>query len=164
MDHFALASDSLYKAGHTGELHRNFMGYSSSKTQLMIGLGVSAISDSWYSFAQNTKRLEEYYQLLESDQLPVVKGHILDKEDLIIRKHILNLTCQFETAWDDKAFYFDELPSVLSDLKEMVNDNLVTIEENRIKITDAGRPFVRNICMAFDLHLKRKSPETNLFQ
>ena len=163
MDHFALASDSLYKAGHTGELHRNFMGYSSSKTQLMIGLGVSAISDSWYSFAQNTKRLEEYYQLLESDQLPVVKGHILDKEDLIIRKHILNLTCQFETSWNDKAFYFDELQSVLSDLKELENDNLVIIEENRIKITDAGRPFVRNICMAFDLHLKRKSPETNLF-
>jgi len=45
----------------------------------------------------------------------------------------------------------------------MVNDNLVTIEENKIQITDAGRPFVRNICMAFDLHLKRKSPETNLF-
>jgi len=163
MDHFALASDSLYIASQNQELHRNFMGYSASKTQLMIGLGVSSISDSWYSFAQNTKNLEDYYQILEWDKLPIVKGHILDEEDLIIRKHILNLTCQFETSWNDKALYFDEIQNVLSDLKEIENDNLIVIEANKIRITEAGRPFVRNICMAFDLHLKRKSPENNLF-
>ena len=163
MDHFALASDSLYKASQNQELHRNFMGYSASKTQLMIGLGVSSISDSWYSFAQNTKNLEDYYQILEWDKLPVVKGHILDEEDLIIRKHILNLTCQFETSWNDARFYFEELPTVLSYLKEIENDQLIVIEGNKIRITEAGKPFVRNICMAFDLHLKRKSPETNLF-
>ncbi len=163
MDHFALASDSLYKASQNQKLHRNFMGYSASKTQLMIGLGVSSISDSWYSFAQNTKNLEDYYQILEWDKLPVVKGHILDDEDLIIRKHILNLTCQFETSWNSESLYFDEIPVVLSELKEMENDKLIIIEVNKIRITEAGKPFVRNICMAFDLHLKRKSPETNLF-
>ena len=163
MDHFALESDGLYKATQNKELHRNFMGYSASKTQLMIGLGVSSISDSWYSFAQNTKSLEDYYQLLEWDKLPIVKGHILTDEDLIIRKHILNLTCQFETSWTDKDLYFDEIPAVLSELKEMEKDQLIVIEANKIRITEAGRPFVRNICMAFDLHLKRKSPETNLF-
>lgn len=163
MDHFALVSDSLYKATANKELHRNFMGYSASKTQLMIGLGVSSISDSWYSFAQNTKSIEEYYQLLAEDKLPVVKGHILSDEDLIIRKHILNLTCEFETSWSNEALYFKEIPNVLEDLKEIEKDQLIVIEEGKIKITEAGRPFVRNICMAFDLHLKRKSPETNLF-
>ncbi|MFH6946252.1 oxygen-independent coproporphyrinogen III oxidase [Flavobacterium sp. FlaQc-50] len=163
MDHFALKTDSLYKASQSNQLHRNFMGYSASKTQLMIGLGVSSISDSWYSFAQNTKNLEDYYQLLEWDQLPVVKGHVLTDEDLTIRKHILNLTCEFETSWNNKTGYFKELPDVLFDLKEMQRDHLIVIEEHKIKITEAGKPFVRNICMAFDLHLKRKSPETNLF-
>ncbi|KAF2331675.1 oxygen-independent coproporphyrinogen III oxidase [Flavobacterium ginsenosidimutans] len=163
MDHFALADDSLYKAAHNGKLHRNFMGYSASKTQVMIGLGVSSISDSWYSFAQNTKSLEEYYEILESDKLPVVKGHILNDEDLIIRKHILNLTCELETSWTAESLNFAELPEVLIALKEIENDNLIVIENNKIKITEEGRPFVRNICMAFDLHLKRKSPETNLF-
>src|SRR5690606_12983488 len=52
MDHFAVESDSMFEAFKTGRLHRNFMGYSASKTQVMIGLGVSSISDSWYSFAQ----------------------------------------------------------------------------------------------------------------
>lgn len=163
MDHFALPTDSLFHSAENKNLHRNFMGYSASKTQLMIGLGVSSISDSWYAFAQNTKNLEDYYQLLEWDQLPIVKGHILDDEDLIIRKHILNLTCELETSWNKNSLIFKELPDVLISLKEMENDQLIVIEDNKIKITEAGRPFVRNICMAFDLHLKRKSPETNLF-
>jgi oxygen-independent coproporphyrinogen-3 oxidase len=163
MDHFALKTDTLYKAFESGKLHRNFMGYSSSKTQLMIGLGVSSISDSWYSFAQNVKELEEYYKLLEGDKLPIFRGHLLTEEDLIIRKHILNLMCQFETSWKDKANYFKEIPEILIQLKEMENDGLLIIEKEGIKVTNAGKPFIRNICMAFDLRLKRKAPETKLF-
>ena len=106
MDHFSLKTDSLYKASENRNLHRNFMGYSSSKTQLMIGLGVSSISDSWYSFAQNVKTLEEYYQIIATDQLPVFRGHLLTNEDLIIRKHILNLMCQLETSWENKDLIF----------------------------------------------------------
>jgi oxygen-independent coproporphyrinogen III oxidase len=163
MDHFALKSDSLYQSFDEGKLHRNFMGYSSSKTQLMIGLGVSSISDSWYSFAQNTKDLDEYYELIASDKLPVFRGHLLTDEDLKIRKHILNLMCKFETSWELYSNYFVEIPEILIQLKEMENDGLVIIEKDRIKVTDAGKPFVRNICMAFDLRLKRNAPETKLF-
>jgi oxygen-independent coproporphyrinogen-3 oxidase len=163
MDHFALKSDSLYDSFEKGKLHRNFMGYSSSKTQLMIGLGVSSISDSWYSFAQNVKEIEEYYKLLKKDKLPIFRGHLLTDEDLIIRRHILNLMCHFETSWKDKVLYFEEVPEILIQLKEMENDGLVIIEKNGIKVTNAGKPFVRNICMAFDLRLKRKAPGTKLF-
>ena len=163
MDHFALNTDSLYQSFKNGNLHRNFMGYSSSKTQLIIGLGVSSISDSWYSFAQNAKNLEEYYQLLESDKLPIFRGHILTAEDLIIRKHILNLMCQFETSWEDKSSYLDEIPEILIQLKEIEKDGLILIQKNGIQVTDAGKPFIRNICMAFDLRLRRKAPKTQLF-
>ena len=163
MDHFALKEDSLYKAFQTGKLHRNFMGYSSSKTQLMIGLGVSSISDSWYSFAQNVKDLEEYYQLLEMDKLPFYRGHLLTSEDLIIRKHILNLMCQFETSWGNPDAYFDEIPAILIELEEMEKDGLLVIGKDKITVTEAGKPFVRNICMGFDLLLKRKAPDTQLF-
>ncbi|MEO8235143.1 MAG: oxygen-independent coproporphyrinogen III oxidase [Flavobacterium sp.] len=163
MDHFALKSDSLYNAFETGKLHRNFMGYSASKTQLMIGLGVSSISDSWYSFAQNVKDIEAYYQMLESDKLPILRGHLLTNEDLIIRKHILSLMCQFKTSWEEKSSYFDQIPEVLSQLKEMEKDGFLIINNNTIEVTEAGKPYVRNICMAFDLRLKRKAPETALF-
>ena len=163
MDHFALNTDSLYQSFKNGNLHRNFMGYSSSRTQLMIGLGVSSIGDSWYSFAQNTKVLKEYYRLLESDKLPIFRGHLLTSEDLIIRKHILNLMCQFETSWEDKSSYLDEIPEILIQLKEIEKDGLIIIQKNGIQVTDAGKPFIRNICMAFDLRLRRKAPKTQLF-
>ncbi|CAM2760356.1 oxygen-independent coproporphyrinogen-3 oxidase [Flavobacterium succinicans] len=163
MDHFALEEDSLYTSFKSEKLHRNFMGYSSSKTQVMIGLGVSSISDSWTSFAQNVKTIEEYYASLEKGELPVYRGHILTSEDLIIRQHILNLMCQFQTSWDKENGYFKELPEVLMQLEEMQKDGLITIEKQSIKVLEEGKPFVRNICMAFDLLLKRKAPETALF-
>jgi oxygen-independent coproporphyrinogen-3 oxidase len=163
MDHFALTTDSLFQSFEIGKLHRNFMGYSSSKTQLMIGLGVSSISDSWYSFAQNVKTIEEYYRILDTNEIPVFRGHLLTDEDLTIRRHILNLMCQFETSWADKKNYFDEIPEIVLQLKEMEKDGLVHFLPNGIQVTEAGKPFVRNICMAFDLLLKRKAPETALF-
>src|SRR5690606_22230424 len=100
---FALKSDAMYTAYKEGKLHRNFMGYSASKTQLMIGLGVSSISDSWYAFAQNEKALEDYYKRIELNELPVFRGHLLTDEDLIIRRHILNLMCSFKTSWEDNS-------------------------------------------------------------
>lgn len=163
MDHFALAQDGMYQSFKNQTLHRNFMGYTASKTQVMIGLGASSISDSWYSFAQNEKKLEDYYSRLEQNEIPVVKGHVLSAEDLTIRQHILNLMCAFETSWADPAMYFPEISDVLQRLQEMQNDHLLVIEQERIMITEQGKPFVRNICMAFDLHLKRRKPETQIF-
>lgn len=162
MDHFALETDSLYTSWKNGTLHRNFMGYSSSKTKLMIGLGISSIGDSWYGFAQNVKKLEDYYQILDEGRLPVVKGHLLNNEDLIIRQHILNLMCRFETevAGD---LWFDEFPEVLSQLTELACDGILEIDGTKLKVTDPGKPFVRNICMAFDLRLKRNVSQTQLF-
>ncbi|RED42716.1 oxygen-independent coproporphyrinogen-3 oxidase [Winogradskyella eximia] len=163
MDHFALKTDSLYKAMENKTLHRNFMGYTASKTQAMIGLGVSSISDSWYGFAQNVKSNEEYYKLLDQDIIPVFKGHILNTEDLVIRKHILNLMCNFETSWINDDMAFNELPEVLINLKEFELDGLLQFETKNVTVTDKGKPFIRNICMAFDLLLQRKKPETKLF-
>ncbi|MFD1614857.1 oxygen-independent coproporphyrinogen III oxidase [Gelatiniphilus marinus] len=163
MDHFALPSDSLYKSMQNGSLHRNFMGYTASKTQAMVGLGVSSISDSWYGFSQNEKRIEDYYELLKQNKIPVFRGHILNEEDLIIRKHILNLMCQFKTKWAPDYLYFKELPDALLQLQEMEDDGLLTISSNSIEVTKKGQAFVRNICMAFDVLLQRKQPDVQLF-
>ena len=163
MDHFALKTDDLYKAQQNGSIHRNFMGYTSSKTDVMIGLGVSAIGDSWYGFSQNVKTLKEYYELLRSDELPVMRGHILNKEDLIIRKHILNLMCDFKTSWEKDEMKVPDITDILIKLKEMETDGLIDINTKSLQITEAGKPYVRNVCLPFDLRLQRKKPETKLF-
>lgn len=162
MDHFSLPHDDLYQSMVSGNIHRNFMGYSSSKTQLMIGLGMSAISDSWYAFAQNEKTVEDYQKRVEEGMIPVFRGHILDDEDLIIRRHILNLMCKLETSWDLQTG-FPELENALEVLKEMEKDQLVTLSENSIHITPKGRAFTRNVAMAFDLRMMRNKPETRIF-
>jgi oxygen-independent coproporphyrinogen-3 oxidase len=163
MDHFALVSDSMFTSFKNKTLHRNFMGYTASKTDLMIGLGVSSISDSWSSFAQNEKTLEAYYARIESKEIPVFRGHHLSKEDLIIRKHILNLMCHFETSWANDETYFEEINNVLDHLKEMELDDLIYLNDTSLQVTEKGKAFVRNICMAFDLRLMRKVPDTELF-
>lgn len=163
MDHFALPSDEMYESFVRGTLHRNFMGYTASKTQLMIGLGISAISDSWYGFAQNVKTIKEYEEVLSQDRIPVYRGHILSEEDLILRRHILNLMCQFHTSWEMPQLQFAEAEEVKMRLSEMEKDGLIHILPQGIEVTDVGKPFVRNICMAFDLRLQRNVPTTRIF-
>ncbi|WP_299053374.1 oxygen-independent coproporphyrinogen III oxidase [uncultured Polaribacter sp.] len=165
MDHFALKTDSLYTATKEKTLHRNFMGYTANKTQLMIGLGMSAISDSWYAFAQNVKTVKEYQQIVAEGELPIFRGHLLSKEDCIIRKHILNMMCHFKTSWKEENSQIATIEEHLELLKEMENDGLVSIDrkEKTLIIPEHARPYVRNICMAFDMHLLKNKPKTQLF-
>ncbi len=163
MDHFAKPHDSLYQAVINKTLHRNFMGYTIGFSQLMIGLGVSSIGDTWLGFGQNFKTLEQYEASLQKNELPIFRGHLLSEKDLIIRQHILNIMCRWETHWDQTETYFPEIPQVLQELKEAEKDGLVKIFNNYLKVTELGKAFVRNISMAFDLHLKEKQPQTKIF-
>jgi len=153
MDHFALSTDELYKSSISGKLHRNFMGYTAQKTSLMIGLGMSAISDSWNAFAQNVKSVKEYQNLVNSGEIPVFRGHILSEEDATIRQHILNLMCRFETQWNSE----EDNPIINPELlAQMEADGLIQQFSNRLQILEAGQPFVRNVCMAIDTYLPKK--------
>ena len=163
MDHFALKTDSLYQAIENKTLHRNFMGYTANKTQLMVGLGMSSISDSWHAFAQNVKTVKEYQNLVDQGEIPIFRGHLLTENDTEIRQHILNLMCHFSTTWDENTGQKNEIEKGIAMLKEMEQDGLVKINHQSIEIPEKARPFVRNICMAFDTHLIANKPDTQLF-
>lgn len=163
MDHFALPDDELSLAMHNNTLHRNFMGYTTTQSKIMIGLGASSISDSWTAFAQNEKNIEKYYSLLEQNRIPVYRGHLLTEKDLIIRKHILNLMCHLQTHWSSKEEEIINFTEIKENLIEIAKDGLIKIAPNEIIVLEKGRPFVRNVCMAFDLLLKEKQPQTSLF-
>ncbi|MEH0157655.1 oxygen-independent coproporphyrinogen III oxidase [Limibacter armeniacum] len=163
MDHFALKSEALAVAAEAKSLHRNFMGYTPNYTKLMVGLGCSSISDSWTAFAQNLKKVEEYREAVEAGQFPIFKGHQLTEEDLIIRKHILNVMCHFETSWEDASLQTPIMEEAVERLEEMISDGLVQVAGKTLKVTPKGYPFVRNICMAFDARLLRDKPTSRLF-
>lgn len=158
MDHFALKSDQLYQASQNHQLHRNFMGYTHQYTPILIGLGVSSISDCQGAFAQNAKTVEGYLQQLENGCFPIEKGHILNERDLYIRQHILNLMCKNATRFDG------EVPAMLLQrLEPLIDDRLVAITGNEIRLATEGKSFIRNVCMAFDERLWQKQPATTLF-
>lgn len=163
MDHFALPSDALYQAFEEKRLHRNFMGYTPNYTALMIGLGMSSISDSWDGFIQNNKMVEEYEELVHQGQIPILKGHLLNEEDLILRRHILNIMCHFETRWSDPQWQHPSLIAGLERMREMEQDGLVRIQQEQLEVTELGKTFIRNICMTLDARLWRNKPETQLF-
>lgn len=153
MDHFALPTDSLLKASKNGTLHRNFMGYTTQSTSLSIGLGVSAISDTWTAFNQNEKNLKVYQEKVENNEFPFLRGHYLTKEDLVIRQHILDLMCRYETSWNEEQFYEFGFGINFDLLETLKQDGLVEWKGSHLKITEKGKPFVRNVCMAFDVRL-----------
>jgi oxygen-independent coproporphyrinogen-3 oxidase len=163
MDHFALERDDLYKAMELGNMHRNFMGYTPYYTTLSLALGASSISDSWGAFVQNEKVIERYQDLVNNGQLPIVKGHILTDEDRILRRHILNIMCRYETIWYDPDFQCKALYDGLERLHDLEKDGLVELYPYQMKVTEKGKPFIRNICMALDAHYWRRQPEGALF-
>jgi oxygen-independent coproporphyrinogen-3 oxidase len=163
MDHFALESDSLWKATQESTLHRNFMGYTSKQVAPLIGLGVSSIGDSWWIFAQNEKLLETYQARVEKGELPLLRGHVLNEEDQVIRRHVLNLMTRLSTDWSTSDLYTPHLETVNDRLQELENDGLVTLSAHACVVTEKGRAFLRNVCMAFDARLTRQAPATQLF-
>jgi oxygen-independent coproporphyrinogen-3 oxidase len=163
MDHFALESDELFISAKNKTLHRNFMGYTPYHTNLLIALGASSISDSWTGFIQNIKTVEEYQKAIELGHLAIFKGHQLTSEDLILRKHILNIMCNGQTSWRNKDEQCDEIYFALERLKEMKKDGLVTIEPFELKVTEQGRAFLRNICTCFDARYWAKTPGAKIF-
>ncbi|PKA16221.1 oxygen-independent coproporphyrinogen III oxidase [Leptospira haakeii] len=158
MDHFALESDSLHAAYQNGNLHRNFMGYTTKSTDLLLGLGVSAISDSWDCFYQNEKILKKYQRKISENGQAILRGHKLNSEDLIQRELILKLSTLGKVEVPDPIF-----EEVRLYLASMEDDNLIEWKGKTLVLTDLGKPFLRNACTGLDMRLRRKSPETKVF-
>lgn len=157
MDHFSLPDDALYQSAMQGKMHRNFMGYTTNHSQLAIGLGVSAIGDAWHAYGQNLKKVEEYKKAVERGAFPVFKTHIHTAEEVFIRRQITNLMCTFKTTWDPNDPHTEIMSKGCERLTEMINDKLVICTPSKIEVTDKGRAFVRNVCMAVDSSLWDKT-------
>lgn len=158
MDHFALPEDELAQAQAKGELHRNFQGYSTHAHCDLLAFGVSAIGMVGNSYAQNTKDLDTYYAAIDKGELAIERGLLLSRDDEIRRDLITELICQFGLdferfgkRWDiDVRNYF---AAELERLLPMQEDGLLSLNDKQIKVSDAGRLLIRNICMEFDIYL-----------
>lgn len=160
MDHFAKPSDELTVAQRQGRLHRNFQGYSAHANCDLIALGVSAIGNIGAAYSQNYRTLEEYYDHLDQGTLPIMRGLVLNMEDLLRRTIIQSLMCHFELSIDaiETAYPIDfksHFAAELIELQEHARAGLLNLEDNWITVTPKGRLLIRSICMVFDQYLQK---------
>jgi oxygen-independent coproporphyrinogen-3 oxidase len=159
MDHFAKPEDELAVAQRQGRLHRNFQGYSTHPDCDLLGFGISAIGRIGPTYYQNLKTLEEYYQALDDNRIPVWRGIELTPDDLVRRAVIQALTCHFRVSVEsielsylvDFRRYFAE---ELKDLAKFEQEGLVEIQPDWIVVTPKGRLLVRVLAMVFDRYLR----------
>lgn len=159
MDHFALERDALTKAMRAKTLHRNFMGYTETRTDVLLGLGVSAISETPDCFHQNEKVLPLYEKKLEKDEVATLRGHKLTLLDQQHREQILEFMTTGHVCLKNEA----QKQDVADFLQELIKDKLVDLKDLDLSITDEGKPFLRNACMALDQRLRQHKPETRIF-
>jgi oxygen-independent coproporphyrinogen-3 oxidase len=125
------------------------MGYTTQHASMLIGLGISSISDSGNTYAQNEKTLQDYYKRVSSGQLAIKKGYFLIEEHLHFKRYILDISCKGKTIFNE-----DDLPLLqeysFPQLKKLASDGLIEYNETGVIVTPIGQHFIRNICSAFD--------------
>ena len=160
LDHFAKRSDSLVQHQRAGTLYRNFQGYSTFGDCDLFGFGISSISMVGDSYSQNEKARSRYYQRLDEDRLPILRGRRLNADDQVRRWVIsqimcnlrLNLTEVGERFGLDGRRYFAEEWQRLQPLAE---DGLIHLDGDRLTVLPPGRLLIRNVAMIFDVYLQR---------
>lgn len=155
MDHFALPADPLYQAMQNKTLHRNFMGYTTCQTDLLIGLGTSSISDAKYGYLQNQKKVEDYKASIATGKPAIFKGHLLTNQDLVIKEAILDIACKGELALTTEIKSLLDIDARL-ELGQMEQEGLLINTEDFISVTSLGKAFIRNICMVFDQKFRHR--------
>ena len=161
MDHFAKPTDELAIAQKKGELWRNFQGYTTKKGVELLGFGVTSIGTLYDSYFQNYKTLREYNSAVDEGKIPIFRGYIMNEDDFIRREVIMDIMCNLGVEFNkiEKMFnikFREYFSRELEQLKEMEEDGLIKIEEDRIKILPVGRLLIRNVAMVFDAHLRKK--------
>lgn len=159
MDHFARPDDRLARALMEGTLTRNFMGYTTGRGLDLLAFGASSISAVGSTYAQDHRTLRPWREAVREGRSAVMRGFLLDPEDELRRELILDLFCNFtvdlEGLGDGRGM---DAASVVADdlerLAPLVEDGLVVLDGSEIRVTAAGRPFIRNVCMTFDRYLE----------
>ncbi len=160
MDHFAKPEDELFGAIAKGELHRNFQGYTTKGGANLIGIGLTSIGEGKRYYAQNTKDMKRYEAAIDSGKLPYERGVELSDDDYIRKEVIMELMANFSIdisrVEKDLNINFKEyFANSIEALEEFIDEGLVTLSKDKLKVSETGTLLIRNIAMVFDAYMQK---------
>lgn len=157
LDHFALPGDALTKAAEAGVLHRNFQGYTTDSAPALIGLGASAIGSLQQGYAQNAARVPDYAVAIGLGRFAVTRGVALTQDDRLRRSVIEQIMCGCDVDLEASARHYldcaDSLKGSIAAMEALEADGLVARIGPRWRVTEQGRPFMRQVAATFDAYL-----------
>jgi oxygen-independent coproporphyrinogen-3 oxidase len=154
LDHFARPDDALARAQREGRLHRNFQGYTDDPHATLLGLGASSIGRLPQGFVQNEASEYPWRKLVAAGRLPVKRGVAITADDAfradIIERLMCDLAVDLAAVCGRHGRATADLTPDLARLAPLAADGLVRVSGDHVRVTEAGRPFIRTACMAFD--------------
>lgn len=158
LDHFARPDDSMAVALAEHRLRRNFQGYTTDESVVLVGFGASAVGALPNGLVQNASGINDYAKTVRSGGLPAARGVVLDDDDRLRAAVIERLMCDLEVDLGDEcrargveASVFDPERRALAPL---VEDGIVEVTEDLITIPAEARPFARVVAAVFDRYLE----------
>ena len=145
-DHFALPGDALARAAADGTLRRNFQGFTEDQSDVLIGLGASAISSFPDRLLQNEKNAGRYHLRIANGQFAIERGIGRSAADQRTARAIERLLCQ---GYADLAAQAD-LATITTRLACFVKARLARWEGTVLTVTAEGLPYVRAIAAQLD--------------
>ena len=168
IDHYARPEDELVYAQEHNRLRRNFMGYTTIADSDVLAFGATGISDVQGFYSQNLKNLDEYYAAIDAEKLPLQRQKILDRDDLLRRKVIMDILCngKLDIPEIERQFEIDfssHFKVELERLKPLISRGMIHHDGLTITASQLGKYFLRNIVLNFDNYLDgRKGKETKI--
>ncbi|MGD0847274.1 oxygen-independent coproporphyrinogen III oxidase [Bradyrhizobium sp.] len=157
LDHFALPDDDMAAALRSGTLHRNFQGYTTDASNILLGFGASAIGRLPHGYVQNEVGMRAYLEAVAGGKLATIKGYALTDDDRLRADIIERVMCDFGVDLDQICTRHGSAPETMLKssprLKKLISDGVVQLDGSSINLAKDSRFLVRSLAAAFDAHL-----------
>jgi oxygen-independent coproporphyrinogen-3 oxidase len=157
LDHYALPQDAMVRAQTDGALHRNFQGYTTDPSDVLIGFGASAIGRFAQGYAQNEVVLGAYAERIGRGELATAKGYALTADDRLRADLIERIMCDFAVnvaqLCRSHGTGAEDLLRSAPKLRALESDGIIRMEGEMITVAEDARFLVRSVASAFDAYL-----------
>jgi oxygen-independent coproporphyrinogen-3 oxidase len=156
LDHFALPNDAMAIAQRQGGLRRNFQGYTTDTSSVLLGFGASAIGHLPHGYVQNEVDARIYCEKIADGKLATVKGYALSRDDLLRSEIIERIMCDFGVDLDPICARYGAVAKDIlesSRLQGLLSSGVVELDGASLVVKDDSRFLVRSVAAAFDAHL-----------